>query len=215
MAEEERPKVYDINNFQMFTPAPGVEGKFSRLVWGMLKGKNINNPRLTVFTGVPSDGSKSYGMITAAMNMETLFILFKLLEKVILGDNNTKELVECYTKPWNKDGPRGDKVLNSTIMVGKDKEGLVWISVVAESRPKIKFTFSVSDWHRILKSDGTSYSPSECSVLQALGTLEALKRIYENLSSGYREPSAFTKNDNPTKSSAPNTNLVIEEELPF
>jgi hypothetical protein len=82
----------------------------------------------------------------------------------------------------------GERKLSCHAMVGKDEDGLVWISLVAKDRPRIKFIFQLSDWHEIFHGDGTPYNAADASVLQALSIARSLRLVYGNLIGGFRVP---------------------------
>lgn len=162
----------ELDKFTMFTNAPGVEGKRSRLQWSTFRG----NPRITVFTSVPNDSGK--GVINAAMNPETFLIFLDMLENIAKETNEVKYKLDCDTLLKTSDGQRAtERTLNSSIWFGRDANGLIWISVAAEGRPKIKFDFKISDFHRIYKGDGTALNEREASSLQTQAVIRALRSI--------------------------------------
>lgn len=165
----------ELDKFQMFTPAPGNTGKRSRLTWSSYRG----NPRVTIFTQVQDDTNK--GIIFAPMNPETFLIFLELLEQVARNPAESKQKLECYTLIRLGEDTNGkkssEKVLVSDLYFGRDRDGLVWLSVVAENRPKIKFDFKISDFHKLYKGDGNSISEAEASSLQALAVIRALREV--------------------------------------
>ena len=215
----EKPKINEINKFTMFTPAPGVEGKNSRLAWCIRDG----NPRVTVYTNIPSDASNMYGILSANMDPATFFMFLDLLEKTALGPSNVKHCISCKTSTRQSDGTYGDIRVMSKLLFGKDENGVVWISVIAENRPKIKFEFKVSDYHEFLKEDGTTLSESESSPLHALAVCRTMKMIYANLLSDFRQSrAAATGNTNNaakpfSKANPPTSTLDFAsiEDIPF
>ena len=66
-----------------------------------------------------------------------------------------------------------EKFLDSELWFGKDDEGVAFISVISGERPKIKFEFNISDYHKIHRS-GNPITKAEASCLQAL----AVVRLY-------------------------------------
>lgn len=183
MAEQDdRPKIEELNKFSMFANLPGEGGKRPRLGWSV----RDMNPRITVFTNSPAD-TVQYGIISAPMNPETFFVFLELLEKVALGPNDSKFKIECYTSTRQPDGTYADKTVQSELVFGKDPAGIVWLSVIAVNRPKVKFEFKIYDYHKIFNGDGTQMDESESSSLQALGVVKALKAIYAGLTGGLRQ----------------------------
>lgn len=181
--QQQEHQFKELEKFQMYTNAPGAEGRRSRLGFSSYRG----NPRITVFTGVQNDSGK--GVINAAMNPETFLIFLNLLERVAKADKEDKFKVDCDTLLKSNDGQRSqERTLASSIIAGKDAEGVMWISVVAENRPKIKFEFTVSDFHRLYHGNGQQFSKAESSVLQTLATIDALRAIFTTHASELRPP---------------------------
>jgi hypothetical protein len=188
-----RPPIRELAKYSMFADIPGVEGKKARLAWSMREA----GPRITVYTNSPSD-TINYGIISAPMNPETFFITLSLLEKITTGPKDTKKKIACLTSNRNSDGSMGERVIQSEVIIGKDSEGIVWMSVIAENRPKIKFSFRIYDYHKIYNGDGNQMSEEESSVLQAQAVITALKNIYSTLTGelkpvggGIRQPGSY------------------------
>lgn len=174
----------ELDKFAMFTDAPGVQNRRSRLQWSSYRG----NPRIAVFTGVPDDTNK--GVITAPMNPETAMILFDLLDDLRLGAPDRKYKVENYTLPKAEEGEKrsSEKIHLSDTWIGKDKEGVLWISVRAPNRPTIVFKFTVSDFHKLFKGNGEQLTEAEASCLQAKAVVENLRAIFQVHSAELRPP---------------------------
>lgn len=163
--EVQQPRILDFNRLAMWTPSPGVENKRARLSFGILD----ISPRITIFTNNPND-TIGKGIIAAAMNPETFFTFLNRLEVIAKGPAGNKEKIECFTGK--------ERVKVSDLVFGKDEEGFVWLSIIAPNRPNIKFIFEMSDWHTIQRGDGTKFTPSECSVLEAAAKIQVLRNIY-------------------------------------
>lgn len=176
MSDEQqvRPQIQDLNKIMMFTETPGVQGKRSKLAWSVRDG----NPRITIFTNDPKDQTNK-GIIYSPMNPETFYAFTDLFEQTIKSQPNTKYKIDCLTSARDSSGnPKPEeKALLSEIWFGKDEAGLMWISLVSANRPKIKFVFRISDYHRIYK-DGTPLTESEASCLQATATIRILKNAF-------------------------------------
>lgn len=174
-------KVYPknaLNNekLTMWAPSPNAPGRSARLEYSLLE----NCPRITIFTGDPSENSKenNFGKIFGAMDPQSFYIFMSLLEQAA----NAKE--EFKTKIENKGytffgGKRSETpvVLSETI-VGRDKDGIVWMSVVAPNRPRIKFPFTISEYHNIVRGDGSQPTAPEISSMVAKATVKILQSIY-------------------------------------
>jgi hypothetical protein len=170
---DDKPKIYEIAKFNMFADSPGVEGRRARLVWGVRDG----NPRITVFTNNPNSKGLE-GIISAPMSPQVFIAFLTLFEDVIKGPNDIKRKMDNDTSRRDEDNKPVDKSLLSEVFFGKDSNGIVWISVIAPSKPKIKFEFRLSDYHRFYKTDGTQFTESEASVLEAISVIQCLKALY-------------------------------------
>ena len=178
MATEARtpPNVIDIERVTLFTPAPGTEGERSSMNFCVYNGQ----PRITVWTRVPNDTDK--GMINAAMNSLSMETLLGFMEKVIDGPNGSTERVGCEGNrydPASKEKLPGRHHI-STVVVGKDQEGVVWMSVVSaeEGRPKIQFKLGTVDWHFFQHKDGSRYTEAEMSCVVGKSMVRILREVY-------------------------------------
>ena len=138
-----------------------------------------NQPRIDVFTNVPND--RDNGRITAAMDT---FTMYALLDQVTtLTDAEPDKVVKFENRIGRPDETR----IASYTYVGKDKSGVMFISVTAEGRPKIKFSFLPSLYHTIAHRDGTPYSESELSVVYARAWAESFRQILGSVLVNYYE----------------------------
>ena len=172
----------DNNKLTLSAPSPVSGGSTAKLAWGL----HNNNPRITVYTGDPSekDNDKAnYGRIQAHVDLPVLYAFFDVLE------NMTKSTTELNTKIKleNKNftffgGKRSDyPVVQSELWCGKDKEGIVWMSITAKDRPTVKFSFIPSDFHNYYLGDGSAMSKAEVSCYYARGFISVLRSLYANL----------------------------------
>jgi hypothetical protein len=139
-----------------------------------------NQPRIDVFTEVPNDTNR--GKITAAMDTLTFFALLEALKLIIDGEPDQQ------LKVPNMTGAPQNKSLATTTLVGKDKEGRVYISVVAKGRPMIKFVFSPSDYHPgMIRKDGVELDEAELSVIYARAWRRLMIELTPNVLDSYYE----------------------------
>lgn len=164
------PPTIEIVRLAMYTPAPDTPGKNSKLAWCVRDG----HPRLTTFTNVADDKVQG-GAINAPMDVRTFEALMMRLEAIAKGPNGKRDKITCDT---NRKTDKGmEKIHLSDVVFGKDDNGIVWIIIVAEGRPKVKFEFTMSRFHEII-ADGQPLSASEASVMATLGHLRAAQAIY-------------------------------------
>jgi uncharacterized membrane protein YgcG len=71
--------------------------------------------------------------------------------------------------------------VTSELWCGKDKEGVIWISVSAPNRPKIKFNIGTNDFHHWFHGDGTPYTAAEASTLYSNAYVKILENMVAHL----------------------------------
>jgi hypothetical protein len=165
-------------NLQMFAPAPNAEGRNSNLQWGHYRG----NPNITVWTGIVGDKKP----IQARMDISTFRQLVSMVKQLINGEITKGISIENDTIDKRDDPDNKTRTTQSVTLVGRDAEGLVWISVQEKERPKIVFHFKLSDWHRI-KIDGQPLDAKKASEAAALATLEGVLRAMEQSAYEWKE----------------------------
>lgn len=160
-AADKRRTIY-INRLTMYGQPAADGGQAPRIYWALFDG----NPRIEVRTNVESDQNNNYGKITAPMDLFTAGVVADILKRASKADNGFREKV-IIRSTWHN-GERFDspKEINSVI-IGKDSEGMVYISVHEENRPNIRFFFAPSKWHSLVKQDGEAYAKAELSCIYA------------------------------------------------
>lgn len=171
----------DNRKLALSAPCPSAPGKFATLSWRLVS----NNPRISVYTNDPADMTEKNGngLIAAAMDAPVFFALMRLMYKIIDGPNGVKEKIENknYIFPGGK---RSEKpVVVSEIIVGKDDEGVVFISVVAydKSRPRIKFELLPNEFHCLYHQNGQQFTKAEASEIYARGYMQCVEGLMTHL----------------------------------
>jgi hypothetical protein len=140
------------------------------------------NPRLTVFTNIAADtNSASRGIISAPMDPVTFFGFLDSIRILAMSQPSNVETsfsVDCLTSVRDESGKITDKTLLSKAYGGRDSTGVIWISIIAEGRPRIKFPITISAYHVFRKADGTELTPAEASKIATLSLIELLKSTY-------------------------------------
>lgn len=179
----------DNRKLNLSAPVPNVQGKYASLIWGLYS----NNPRITVYTNDPNDNNApGYGKISANLDLPVFYAFLHMLNMAIEAPGEYKNKVENknYIFPGGK---RSDTpVVVSELHVGKDKDGVLWISVtdaMKKERPRIKFKFTPGDFHQFQHGDGRPYTEGEASVLFAKGYVNLLNSMMAHLAVvNYVEP---------------------------
>ena len=164
-------------------PNPAVKGVYAKLSFDIYQ----NNPRIIIDTKDPSMLNKehSFGRITAAMDGVSFAMFLEVLKDMIATPGADKKKFENLGNDY-VNGQRSNEVVPLTdIWVGKDADGVVFISVISKKAgwPVIKFAFGLSDrrFTKIFNSDGSEYTKAELSVLAAKAYYKLLTELVPNI----------------------------------
>lgn len=155
-------------------PTPGVKDRFAVLQLGWYDG----NPRFTVFTGDPDDMPEIKGRISANMDVPTFYAVIEAIENAILTPigQEYRLIVENYSTTDDRGQRLEKKSKVSETIIGSDQQGRVFISVVADGRPKIKFQFGNNDWHHWRDAiSGEPVNEAQISRIYARGYVNFLR----------------------------------------
>lgn len=191
-----KPLPKTILNFwklRLFAPLQEGQTKEAGLSVGVIN----NNPRLDVFTNIPNDPDN--GKLSAPMNPLAFFTMIEMLYELIDGPADNLKAIDNFTMRG------GEKVKLSTTIIGKDKKGKMYISIVSENRPKIKFPFLPDDWHTFRNKDQTPVDEGELSCKYAKAWANLFSKLVASIMvDTYTPPDNFggNKNSYRSKSSA-------------
>lgn len=210
----------DHKKLNLSAPCPTAQGKKSSLIWGVYS----NNPRITVYTGDPEDNSErtGYGKIVANLDTPSFYAFIEMLEETAKSKVEFKQKIDNKGFTWIG-GKRSELpvVLNS-LVVGKDADGSVWISVIADDRPKIRFYILPGELVSLYHGDGTQFTKGEASSLYALGYCQILRNLVSIvLVNEYIEeapkkpytPGGYNQNGSYNKQN--NNQSTYQSEIPF
>lgn len=168
-------KYYDISRYTIWGDPVEEGAKSSRMIVSLRDG----NPRLVVSTGT---GTGVESMITFPSDMATMTTIFSMLKDIALNkEPGHKEIVESLTNVYVNDKPTKDKRVVSTLYVGKSKEGVMYLSVVAESRPKLVFKFIPSNYHIFKDGSGNKIPDSVISTRLAVAFADTMLDAVANI----------------------------------
>lgn len=215
MSERQQPQQDEVFvsknlvNLQMFAPAPNSEGRNSNLQWGHYRG----NPNITVWTGITGDKKP----IQARMDLMTFRMLAQCIKDIASG-KISKGKFENDTIDKREDPENKTRSLQSVTLVGRDSEGLLWISVQEKDRPKIVFYFKLSDWHRIT-IDGEPLDAKKASEHAAVIAMESVQRAMEQTAFEWKErqrnaPGTSTRTSNATAKRTKSDDDSFFDDLP-
>lgn len=168
------PVFRNLKNYTLFAPAVEEGGKQARLTLSFMDGR----PRFTLFTNVSTDEGK--GIIGAGYYPEIFFGIVDRFETILTAEPGTVIPVRNL-KPIRTDEGRltGEKIVSSQLNFGKDESGVLYISLIAPGRTKMKFMFTLSEYHQIFKADKSAITEEEASVLVASGWLKGVRKACE------------------------------------
>lgn len=181
-----RPK-NALDNKKLGMRAPNATGQYASLQWSLVN----NNPRITVYTNDAND-TKDYGKISANLDAPTFFSFLTILKKAIdapIGEKIELPIIENSNFIF-PGGKRSEKpVVVSRLIVGRDEDGTIWISVTAQGRPNIKFPFTSPEFHSLIRKNGEKISAGELSAIYASAYHSMLSSVMAHcLVSLYTEP---------------------------
>jgi hypothetical protein len=177
-------------------PVPGAENKKAslRLMIGKQGKIGLNNPHLVVATGDPNENDRNtnYGKIEAPFNVHAwgmfMEMFYDAIEKFQPGQ---KSQIVCKNFVFVGQGQRSTEPLPvATVTVGKDKEGVICMSVTAKNRTAVIFKLLPDpQFFNFVHGDGTPYSDAELSAWFARGWYKNMTQIMRHiLVDQYREP---------------------------
>lgn len=148
-----------------------------------------NNPQFELRTNV--DGDKDYGRILGKVDSPTFFAILQALDEIVDKPNETKAVWAISAHRFINGQRSKEPMLDSKIMIGKDKEGVVYIAVLSwdKDRPIVKFPFRPQSLHTVSHGDGTPWTAAEVSAAYAKGWVKMLHGIIPQiLVAEYVEP---------------------------
>jgi hypothetical protein len=184
------------SKLRLSKPVENEKGKYSSLQFSI----HNNQPRITVWTGYENDKSQNtgYGKIEAALDIPHMYILIELIREAAAAKEATKSSLECKNYIFNGGKKSSEPLLQTTVYVGKDDKGIVYISLIAynKDRPKIKFDFNINKFYHTLKNnEGAVMSADVASVTAAKGWCRLLENIIANVATnGFVDNSERNKN---------------------
>ncbi len=158
--KDTRKTIY-INRLTLYEKNSSSE-RGAYLTWGVFDG----NPRIIVNTNDPADEKVNYGKIIAPIDAFTAGAVSIMLKKAAKAEPGWREKI-TNRSTWHNGQKLEQPGRINDIIIGKDGEGTVYISLHEDNRPNIRFFFGPSQWHSLVKSDGTPVSRQELSCIYA------------------------------------------------
>jgi hypothetical protein len=183
---------YDVSRFVLWADNPAEEGKRSRFVLSFRDG----NPRFVVYTG----GLGKEGIINFPMDAIHLTAIMNHLKDVANGPVDSQINVDSLITVYENDKPTKQKKVLSTLHMGKTKDGIVYLSVTGEGRPRIIFPIKPSPFHIFRNANKEVIPDQAISKNMALGiadvVLDTVSRMIvdytnEEIDGGGRKPTSI------------------------
>lgn len=191
-------KYYDVSKFVIWGEGDDTNRR-PRMVFSFRDG----NPRITVYTG--NTGAES--VISFPADMPHMVAVFNYMKDIVNGPNGSKISVDSLSTVYENNQPTIQTRIIGTLHIGKTKEGIIYMSVTAENRPKILFPLKPSKWHVFRDSEKNVIPDSEVSKRMAIGIAETglelisqalLQYSNEEYSSGLRKVAEIKQSTNTT-----------------
>lgn len=181
----------DVDSLRLFSePVDGSKGRAATCVTYFIN----NCPRIDVYTNVESDQSNNKGLIRAKINARILYQMFAILNRLIATPGERKYFIDIKNCPWIQSEKRRSKdpVTTERIILGRDAEGEIFMSVLSAkgNRPKIKFVFKdeedIPDFYKkdsfgVIGIAGGEISKSEKSEIAAAAYMESIRDLYSTV----------------------------------
>lgn len=180
---------YDVARFVLWADNPSEEGKRARFVLSFRDG----NPRFVVYTG----GLGRDAVINFPMDVVHLTTVMNKLKDIAAGEPNQKFYTESLSPIYENDKMTNQKRVLSTLVIGKSKDGIVYLSIMMEGRPNIVFPIVPSPFHIFRDNNKEIIPDASVSSTMAVGVanviLDVVARVMmdytnEEYDNGTRKP---------------------------
>lgn len=176
---ERKKNAFNNSKITLSAPHPSAKGTYCQLAFDVWN----NNPRVVVNTRDPNlqGRENDFGKITAAMDPVSFQMLIELIRAAVKSQGKFKNKIECNNHEYVGGQRSQDIKTLADIIVCKDDDGVVFISVKSSkpSWPVVRFDFGFSDrrYHGLVKGDGTPWTKAEVSGIAALAFTNLLSAL--------------------------------------
>ena len=207
-------KYIDIPRLSLFTNHPEIPDVRCRLSWAWTP---YGYPRASIFLNDPGKRQNPRdNIINAPMGLHELMAFIEKAPDIITGHPRTYFKMSCKTNIWRDNKRTDELVLVSDFILAKDDAGVLWITIAADGKPKVKFQLIPTNYHDFVNMETKErLTASEASVLVAKGYFELVKNIFTafaaNSAGGLFDPPNEPNTDEFTK----DTSTTISNDLTF
>lgn len=179
-----RPK-NALDEYKLRLSCPPVQGANKPGSWAI--SLVANNPRIDVYTNVPND--KNNGNIRGAMDMPSFYLLLQMMRKAVTLEDNQVLKLQNLNHVFFGGERSAEPKLVSTTLVGRDKDGVLFLACVAKDRPYLKFNMLPSNYHVMIGVNGEPVSKREASDYYLAGYATMLENMMAATAvANYTEP---------------------------
>lgn len=175
-------RYYDIGKVTIWADSEGTNdqnAKRPRMVLSFRDG----NPRFNVYTGETGPN----GIIFFPMDVYTFGAVIETLKLVIDSEPGTKLSIDSLGSVWENDKPTNKTRVVSVLYIGKTKDGVIYLSVIDETKPKIVFPLKSTKFHNFYDTNKEKRNDGEISKLLARGLVTTFTQMVSNVIAAYVE----------------------------
>lgn len=214
MTDNSYKTYYDVSRIVIWSDGEG-EGQDSGRRPRMVLSFRDGNPRITVYTGVTGPN----GVITFPMDIYTFGSVLEAMKEVVAGEPGGKITIDSIGSVYENNKPTNQTRVVSVLHIGKTKEGVVYLSVIDETKPKIVFPLKPTKWHNYRGPDKELLPESKVSEHIANGLITTFSNVLPLMAMKYtsdeykysgRTPSPIRGFENVTKGGAGSRNEITE-----
>ena len=159
---QNKKTAFDVSKLSLSAKPVNGSSRPPTLSWDFYQ----NNFAIKVFSNIESEPSR--GFLRAGLGTIELEVWLLLLEDVINSKEPTRHEMENYNKE--------NQVISKCIL-GKDKDGTIFIGLKAKGHTPIKFTFGYNRFHKLITADGSEATAAFASEIYAKAYLRSIRGL--------------------------------------
>lgn len=146
------------------------------------------NPRFVVYTGEVGN------VISFGVDYYTLGGILEAFNTVIDSAPGSRIDIDVTRFKWENNQRTNEKIIGAVLHFGKSKDGMLYISLISDGKPKLVFPFKKTDWHNFRDETGENLVTERESMLHARGYVRMLQVLSANMLAEYTKQS-FEKSE--------------------
>lgn len=151
----------------------------SSLKWGFRKGY----PRLMVFiNGSDLSVRGRDNMIIAPFGFTALNTLTGAMAEIIEAEKGTEFTINCINAKYVDNKKTDETTIQATVVVGKDQDGMIFISLSEENKPTVRFNLTLNEEWNPVTMNGVNIGLTEFgSKMFTKRYLNQIETVYNNI----------------------------------